>query len=119
MKLTFLTIPALAISLFIEGCATTSTTIKTEGVTVTTVDTGMKTWASYVQAHLTDGKVTQKEINNVETAYTAYYNAQLVTEAYLESSVSTGSTNDITTVEASVTNAETSLLALINQYLNQ
>jgi hypothetical protein len=109
----------LLFSAILCGCVTTSTTLKTEGITVTTVDTGMKTWALYVEAHLKDGKVNQNEINNVQTAYTAYYNAQLVTEAYLESSVSTGSTNDIASVEASVTTAETSLLALINQYLNQ
>ena len=114
----YLIIPALSLALLFSGCSTT-TAVKTEGVTVTTVDTGMKTWSLYVQSHLTDGKVTQKEINDVQTGYQAYYNAQLVSESLLENAVSTGSTNDIAATEETVTETETSLLALINQYLNQ
>lgn len=108
----------LFLSAILNGCSTTST-IKTEGITVTTVDAGMKTWALYVEAHLTDGRVTQAEINTVQASYSAYYNAQLIAEAYLQSAVSTGSTNDVASVEQAVTASETSLLALINQYLNQ
>ena len=101
MKIKHIIIPALFLSLVISGCSTPSV-VKTEGVIVTTVDTGMKTWALYVTAHLNDGKVTQKEINDVQTGYQAYYNAQLVSEALLENAVSTGSTNDIAATEETV-----------------
>ena len=108
----------------VTGCKNTSPTtaiVKSEAIIVTSVDTGMKIWHDYVVAHLTDGKVTQKEIDTVATAYNAYYTAQLAVKATLEQVILTGSTNtvDIATANASVINAETSLLALINKFLNQ
>src|ERR1039457_6461669 len=113
----------LGVAFVTPSCSTSQTTTvtKAEGVVVNTVDVGMKTWHDYVVLHLTDGKVTQKEIDNVSTGYTAYYNAQLVVKAMLEKLVTTGSTNtvDLATSNTAVTSAETSLLALINQYLNQ
>jgi hypothetical protein len=113
---------SLTLAALIVGCSTpTGTAIKTEGVTVTTVDTGMKGWAMYVNQHLTDGKVTQKELDTVKNAYNIYYTAQLSAEAALETIVTSGSTNtvDLTTANTSVMTAETQLLTLINQYLNQ
>ena len=83
----------LGVAFVTPSCSTSQTTTvtKAEGVVVNTVDVGMKTWHDYVVLHLTDGKVTQKEIDNVSTGYTAYYNAQLVVKAMLEKLVTTGS----------------------------
>lgn len=118
-----LIISLLTATLFISGCKTTQTAsiIKGEGIVVTTVDTGMIAWHDYVVAHLTDGKVSQTEINDVANAYGVYYTSQLSIEAALEKTVSTGSTNivDVTIANTAVVSAETSLLALINKYLNQ
>jgi len=113
----YLIIPTLALSLLVSGCATTSRTssvIKAEGVTVTTVDTGMKVWHDYVVAHLTDGKVNQAEIDAVANGYNIYYTAQLATEAALTKTVSAGSTNtvDIATANSAVLSAEGSLSSI-------
>jgi len=98
------------------GCSSlTTATIKSEGVIVTTVDVGMKTWANYVNS----GKATQQQVDTVKSAYNTYYNAQLVAEGALEKMISTGSTNnvDINTADASVATAENSLLTIINSYI--
>lgn len=103
------------------GCQTPAavTITQSEGVLITTVDTGMKVWASYVTLHQNDGKVTAAQVNNVEQAYDTYYNAQEVAKGLLEMYVTAGTTNSIsiTTANTAVTNAEAALLNLINQYI--
>lgn len=114
-------VTALALSTFVfcgASCHNTkvdSTIIKSEGVLITTVDTGMKAWALYVNA----GRATQAQVNAVKQAYNTYYNAQLIAEAALTTYISTGSTNsaDITGNATAVANAETALLNLLNTYI--
>jgi len=113
----YLIISTLALSLLVSGCTTSqqTTAINAEGVVITTVDTGMKGWALYVNA----GKASPVQIANVQTAYNAYYTAQLAAQAALSTLVTSGSTNtvDVATANASVLTAENSLLALLNQYI--
>lgn len=101
----------------IVGCTTTqqSVAIKTEGVIVVTVDTGMKAWATYVNS----GKATIAQVNAVENAYNNYYTAQVAAEAALVAVVSNTSTNtaDINIANTYVTAAESQLLTLINSYI--
>lgn len=101
----------------VTGCKTsqTQTAITSESVIVSTVNTAMTAWAQYVNS----GKATQVQVDTVKQAYIAYYTAQLSAEAALTAIVSTGSTNnvDIATANVSISNAETALLTLINQYL--
>lgn len=100
------------------ACKTTTivpATIKTEGVIITTVDTGMKGWAIYVNS----GKATQSQVDAVHKAYDTYYNAQVIAETALVTYLSSGSTNgiDISSANTSVANAETALLNILNQYI--
>lgn len=106
-------------SLFIFCGATcknaTTTAIKAEGVTVATVDTGMKTWAIYANS----GQATKDQVDAVQNAYNTYYNAQVIAEAALEKVVSGSSTNsaDVTTANAAVLTAQSSLLLILSQYM--
>lgn len=116
----FSLIVALAVGLLLAGCKSPTTAIvQTEGVLITTVDTGMKTWDMYVTVHQNDGKVTQAEVNAVHSAYNTYYYAQEMSKAALESYIANNTTNSaaILTANQSVVTAETALLSLLNQYI--
>ncbi len=109
-------------AMLIAGCKTSTPTqaiIKSEGVLITTVDIGMKTWSIYINKHVSDGKVTQAQINTVHKAYDDYYAAQIVTEGALSALITSGSTNatDIVVANGNVVKAETVLLGLLNQYI--
>lgn len=110
----------LSANLF-TGCGSTPVqkAIKSEGVLIVSVDSGMQIWASYVRQHQSDGKVTQSQVDTVKTAYNAYYDAQQVAKAIIEKIITNGTTNpaDIATANAAVINAENQLLALLNQYI--
>lgn len=103
------------------GCKTPPAVIatKAEGVIVNSVDVGMNTWKLYVTANISNGKVTQKQLDDVHAAYDTYYNAQLIAKAALETYIITGSTDmtAINTANASVAQAQVALLTLLNQYL--
>ncbi len=103
------------------GCSTSKTqnAIKAEGALITTVDTGMGLWRDYVTLHVSDGKVTQKQIDTVRLAYNSYYAAQQVAKAAIEKVMSGVSTNqaDIATANAAVANAEAQLLSILNTYI--
>lgn len=102
---------------FSNGCATTpiQSTIKAEGVLITSVDTGMNLWHDRVIA----GKATQSQIDAVHTAYDAYYDAQMVAKAAIEKVLAGQSTNpnDVNTANLAVQNAETQIINLLNQYI--
>jgi hypothetical protein len=104
-----------------NGCATkpVQKVIQGEGILITSVDTGMKIWADYVNAHLTDGKVTQKQLDTVKEAYNAYYASQMTAKAVIEKILSNVSTNqaDALTANLAVKNAEAELLNLLNSYI--
>lgn len=95
------------------------TTIKAEGVLITSVDTGMELWRDYVTMHQSDGKVTQAQIDKVHQAYNAYYAAQQSAKAAIERVMVLNSTNsaDAITAQTAVISAEQSLLNLLNEYL--
>lgn len=101
----------------LEGCKTSPqvVAIKTEGVIVVTVDTGMKAWASYVNA----GKASMVQVNAVQDAYNKYYSAQIAAESILLAVVSNTTTNtvDLANANTSVVNAENQLLVLLNTYI--
>jgi len=107
--------------IFIEGCASSpvQTTIKSEQVLIVSVDTGMQIWHDYVVAHLTDGKVTQKQIDTVRNAYNDYYAAQQAAKAIIEKVLTNVSTNqaDVDVANAAVDNAKQALLSILNQYI--
>lgn len=101
------------------GCSTTPTgkVVQAEGVIITSVDVGMKSWKDYVVA----GKATQNQVDTVKKYYDIYYNAQLASKAALEKYVASKSADDLaatTTANAAVTQAQASLLTLLNGYLN-
>lgn len=100
-----------------SGCATSTTgkIVQADGAVIPAVNAAMGTWATYVNA----GKATPAQINTVQTAYNLYYTAQLAAEAALLSSTASGSTNtlDASAASTAVTNAETSLVNLINSYI--
>jgi len=121
-----LVLSALAISTCcftgcITGCKTSPAVIitKSEGVIVNSVDVGMNTWALYVKAHISDGAVSQVQLDTVKSAYNTYYSSQLIAKAALEMYVVNGSTNtvDIATANQTVVTAETALLSILNQYI--
>ena len=96
---------------------TPATTIyKVEGGIINSVDTGMYVWKDYVTSHT---NVTQAQIDSVHKAYDVYYTAQGVAKAALEEYMITSNTNsqDIVTANRAVTDAEVSLLSLLNQYM--
>lgn len=94
------------------GCAT-SGVIKTTGVAVVTVDTGMQAWSAYVAQY----HPPQSEIDAVHNAYNVYYAAALVDKAALELSLSTTNAAAASTANASLATAETQLMAILNEYL--
>ena len=104
-----------------SGCATkpVQKVIQAEAILITSVDTGMQIWASYVNAHLTDGKVTQKQLDTVKEAYNAYYAAQQSAKAIIEKILSNVSTNqnDALIANLAVKNAEAELLKILNAYI--
>lgn len=120
-KLLFLSVALVISPLCYTGCKTDPAVIitKSEGVLISSVDLGMNAWSLYVNAHLNDGKVTQKQLDTVKSAYTIYYDSQLICKAALEQYVVNGSTNtaSITTANTSVTTAEVALLSILNQYI--
>ncbi len=124
MKLVYL-IAAMIVAVIITaastGCKTSDVqnTIKAEGVLITAVDTGMNVWHDYVVAHLTDGKVTQAQIDTVKTAYNAYADAQAVAKAAIEKLLTHqgGTQSDVDAANAAVTAAEIKLLSIFNQFI--
>lgn len=96
----------------IVGC-TTSSAIKTTGVAVVTVDTGMQAWSAYVAQY----HPPQSEIDAVHNAYNVYYAAALADKAALELSLSTTNSAAASTANASLATAETQLMAILNEYL--
>jgi (2Fe-2S) ferredoxin len=120
-KLLFLSGALVISTLCYTGCQTKPAVVITqsEGVIINSVDVGMNTWALYVKAHVSDGAVTQQQLDTVKSAYTTYYNAQLIAKAALETYIVNGSTNtvDITTANTAVSGAETALLSILNQYI--
>lgn len=107
----------IASPIMYQGCGSTpiATANNANALVITSVNTGMTTWASYVNS----GKATQAQVDSVKNAYQAYYNAELIVKATLETSINTtnANTNDIATASIAVTNAQTALLALLNQFL--
>lgn len=105
----------------IVGCKSTpvQTAVKSEAVLITSVDVGMNMWHDYVVLHLTDGKVTQKQIDTIKEAYNGYVIAQSVAKAAIEKIISNVSTNqtDVTTANQAVQSAENDLLSLLNLYI--
>lgn len=108
----------IASPILYQGCGSTpvATANNSNALLITSVNTGMTTWAGYVNS----GKATQAQINAVKSYYNTYYNAELVVKAALETSVNTTNSNaaDLATASSSVTVAETALLNMLNQYLN-
>ena len=99
-----------------SGCKSpVQTAIKAEGVLIVSVDTGMNLWHDRVVA----GKATQSQVDAVHKAYNAYYDAQMTAKAVIEKVLTNVSTNsaDVTMANLAVANAESSLLALLNQYI--
>lgn len=105
----------------LSGCSTSpvQATIKAEGALITSVDVGMNMWHDYVVLHLTDGKVTQKQIDTVKEYYNTYVSAQVIAKAAIEKALASGSTSseDVTIVNNAVTSAEQSLLSVLNHYV--
>lgn len=99
-----------------QGCGSTpvATANNANALVITSVNTGMAAWASYVN----QGKATQAQVDKVKNAYNTYYNAELVFKAALEQTITTTNTVDVTNQSAAVNNAETALIALLNQLLN-
>jgi hypothetical protein len=89
--------------------------VQSEGVIVTSVDTGMKLWSLYVNS----GNATQAQVDQVKAAYVTYFNAQNAAKALLETATVSGSTNsvDLSTANTAVVTAENSLLAILSTYL--
>lgn len=120
-KLLFLIGCLTIASVSYTGCKTPPAVaiVRSEGVIITTVDTGMKTWALYVTQHQHDGKVTQAQVDKVQDVYSTYYNAQLVLKGALEMYVVNGSTNkaEVDAANIAVLNAQSAILALLNQYI--
>lgn len=88
---------------------------KTEGVLITSVNTGMNVWGDYVRA----GHATQAQVDTVKADYNLYFNAQQVAKAAIEKALAAGSTDltEVNTANAAVTNAENAVISVINQFL--
>lgn len=101
----------------LTGCNSTPATAayKTEGVIITSVDTGMRIWADQVNT----GHATQKQVDTVKQAYNAYYDAQMLAKAALEKYIAstTKDANDVATANAAVGQAEAALLSVLNQFI--
>ena len=100
------------------GCGTNTPTkaAQAEQVLITSVNAGMAAWATWVNA----GNATQKQIDTVKSAYGDYFAAQQVAKAVIEKAITasgTASAADIAAANTAVTNAETALLSLLNQFL--
>lgn len=112
-------IVASSSSILVTSCGTTPVTnaANADALLITSVNTGMTTWAQYVNA----GKATQSQVDAVKNAYDTYYNAQLIVKAALETSITTTNANaaDSASASAAVTNAETALLNLLNLYIKK
>ncbi len=115
-KYIFIALTSLCIITAGSSCKNpTQNAIKAEAVIIKSVDTGMQIWKDQVIA----GKATQSQVDEVKKAYEAYYGAQQIAKAAIEKSLASGSTNstDVVTANDAVSNAETSLLYLLNQYI--
>lgn len=99
-------------SLVWYGC---SSALKTEGVTITTVDAAMTVWGIYS----TNSTVTDSQILTVSNAYVLYYNAQLVaSNAWIIAVQQTNNTfwqSATQTAQASQTN----LINIIKQFTSK
>lgn len=103
----------------IQGCGTTPETKIAQGaqIVITSVNDAMAEWTAYVNA----GKAKQSQIDTVKKAYTAYYDAVQVLKAVCEKMAAKDpntSAADLATANASVTNAENTVLGAVAQILN-
>jgi hypothetical protein len=115
-----LSLIGLAALLAGAGCQNTPQTIvgKSEGVIIATVDSGMKAFADAAN----QGRVTQAQVDVVKKNYGIYYNAQQVAKAALEKWIASKDPADKAandTAQAAVTNAESALLEILNQFLTK
>lgn len=105
---------------YVTGCASTpvANINNANALLITSVNTGMTTWAAYVQG----GNTTQSQVDDVRNAYNLYYNIETTLKSYLIQAVNstnttTVSTTDLSNMQASSAQAEASLLSLLNKYL--
>lgn len=109
------------------GCGTTAATRATQidRPVITAVNDAMAEWRDYVNA----GKATRTQINEVHTAYDAYYAAQMILKAAVEklaaaenTPTTTGTAQyeaDIAISNQAVTDAEIALVRLVNKYITK
>jgi hypothetical protein len=120
MKKLMLTIGLAALLASLTGCQNTPQTIvgKSEGAIIVTVDSGMKAFADAAN----QGRVTQAQVDAVRKNYGTYYNAQQIAKAALEKWIASKDPADKAandTAQAAVSNAESALLEIINQFLTK
>ena len=109
----------LASAIMLSGCGTTTETKITQAdqVLITGVNDSMAQWAIYVNA----GKAKQSQIDRVKTAYTIYYNAQIALNAVCDKLAvkdPSASAADVVAANSAVSNAETSIIALVASFIN-
>lgn len=102
------------------GCGTNAPTkaAQAEQVLITSVNVGVKQIVAAINA----GKLTAKQCEQFKTAYMAYYDAQQVARAAIEkfNANQPGATaQDMADAQTAVSNAEQTLLALINSLLGK
>jgi hypothetical protein len=111
-------------SVILTGCGTTKATKMAQGaqILITSVNDGMQVWRDYVNA----GKATASQIAKVKNADRGYTTAMHVLGAANEKLAVAEETNtadkaqlaaDAETANQSVKDAESALLALLNQYI--
>jgi hypothetical protein len=119
MKMKYpLLLALVSASLLVSSCGTNAPTkaAQADQILITVVADGMQQWAAYVNA----GKATQSQINTVKTAYTAYYTAQQVAKAVIEKAIAkdpTVTTGELSQANQAVKDAETALIAIVNQFI--
>lgn len=98
------------------GCGSTpiATANNTNAIIITSVNTGMTAWSSYVAS----GKATQQQVDAVKAAYNTYYNAELILKAALMTAITSTNGIDLSKQTVDMQNAEVALLNILNQYLN-
>lgn len=102
-----------------SGCGTNAPTkaAQAEKILITSVNAGLVVIVNDINA----GKLTHKQVDQFNAAYTDYYNAQQILKAVIEkaNTAQPGATvEDIGNAQNAVDNAEKSLLAIINQIVN-
>ena len=100
------------------GCTTgtNNTTVKVEAGLIPSVNVAMSVWKTRVEA----GKATQAQVDKVHALYDVYYNSQLVLKAAIEKSIVSKTPADeaaVTVAAASMKDAQTALLNLVNSLI--